>query len=98
MTASRRSFFYKKLVVSATTFPDAAQVQFGFDATRVIICNDGAGPNEDSFLTWSFLKPNVDGELFCADGPISFDEISEGKLWLKTDTNPIQIRIWAWRR
>lgn len=94
MTASKRSFFYKKLSVTASAFPDEPQLKFGFDATRVIIVND----HEDSTLTWSFLNPNIDGELFCADGPISFEGISEGRLWLKTSfEGSAQVRVWAWR-
>lgn len=94
---TKRNFYYKKLLVSETAFPDAPQINFGFQATRVIIANDGAGPTEDAFLTWSFLKPNIDGELFCADGPISFDGLTEGRLWLMNSGSPIQIRVWAWR-
>lgn len=94
---SKRNFFYKKLLIDTTAFPSAAQMVFGFQATRVIVCNDGAGSNEDSHLAFSFLQPNLDGELFCADGPITFDGLAEGRLWLKTSANPIQVRVWAWR-
>lgn len=93
MVQSRRNFFYKRITVTDTAFPAKAQIDFGFQATRVLIVNDG----EDTALTFSFLKPHVDGELFCSDGPLAFDGLAEGKLWFMVD-QPAEVRVWAWRR
>ena len=39
----------------------------------------------------------LDGELFCDDGPLVMDGLSEGKLWLKKiSINDVQVRVWAW--
>lgn len=88
----RRNFFYQRLNVTDLDFPDQEQLAFGFQATRVIIVNDGPA----SSLTFSFLRPNVDGELFADDGPLILDGVGVGKLWLKVD-QPGDVRVWAWR-
>jgi len=87
-----RNFFYKRIDVTDTDFPSAAQLNFGFQATRVIIVNDGNGPA----LTFSFSRPNVDGELFKDDGPLVFDGVGVGKLWFKAPLET-SVRVWAWR-
>lgn len=93
MTASgRRNFFYKRISLSVSDFPDEAQAIFGFQATRVIIVNDGL----DSTLTFSFSRPHIDGELFEDDGPLVFDGLGAGKVWLKSSAET-QVRVWAWR-
>lgn len=90
---SRRNFFYKRLVISSTIFTNEHDIDFGFQATSVIITNDST---TDS-IGFSFRKPYLDGELFCNDGPLVMDGLSEGKLWLKKiSINDVQVRVWAW--
>lgn len=96
---ARRNFFYKKitLATSQLTFPNKNQIDFGFHATHVIIVND----NVDNSIEFSFRKPNLDGEIFCSDGPLVMDGIAEDRLWFRvvgTPTETTQVRIWAWRR
>lgn len=90
-TTGRRNFFYQRLNVADTDFPSEAQLNFGFQATRVIIVNDG-----NSTLTFSFSRPHVDGELFKDDGPLIMDGVGAGKVWLKAGAAS-SARVWAWR-
>lgn len=92
---SRRNFYYKRITVSATSFQDQDDLNFGFDATSVIISND----SDTDSIAFSFLNPHLDGELFCYDEPLVMDGLSEARLWFKKLTvNDVQVRVWAWRR
>lgn len=96
MSQTRRNFFYKKLTVGAMgSFPNTAQIIIPFSATHLIIANDST----NNGIAFSFLRPDVDGELFEKNAPITFDGINVSKIWLKkisATPNP-QVRIWAWR-
>lgn len=92
--ASRRNFFYKKVTLSVDAFPNKPQVNFGFQATRVVIASDADARQVD----FSFLKPNLDGELLATDGPLVFDQLGEGRLWFKQpEGKEVTVRVWAWR-
>lgn len=98
-TTGNRTFFYKKLSVGAQangSFPSQAQIKFPFQATHVIISND----SDQTDLTFSFNTPDIDGELFKKEQPVTFDGISVGKLWFfkETDKPNAQVRVWAWRK
>jgi len=88
-----RNFFYQRLVVSSDIFTNEHDIDFGFQATHVIISNDST---TDS-IAFSFRKPFLDGELFCTDGPLVMDGLSEGRIWFKRiSINDVQVRVWAW--
>lgn len=90
---SGRNFFYERLTISKTSFSNEHDLDFGFQATHIIISNDST---TDS-IAFSFRKSYLDGELFCYDGPLVMDGLSEGKLWLrKISVNDVQVRVWAW--
>ena len=91
--ATGRNFFYQRVTVPAgTVFTDAPQLTLPFQASRIII----ARGEEKTSLAFSFLAPNVDGELLCDDGPITFDGLNEGRLWFRA-TAQTTVRVWAWR-
>lgn len=98
-TIGQRTFFYKKISVGAQAngvFPSNAQIKFPFQATHVIITNDSDKTN----LTFSFNRPDVDGELLKKEQPVTFDGISAGKVWFfkEADKENVQVRVWAWRK
>jgi len=89
-----RTFFYEpSLTITATAFTSAPDLRFPFTANRVILSND----SDTNIVTFSFLAPNIDGELFCTDGPIVFDWLNQDRLWFKVNSGDAKIRIWAWR-
>lgn len=95
---SSRGFFYKRISITNDVFPSAPSIKFPFQATRVLIAFRNIKANE--ILTFSFKKPDVDGEFFPEDTPLAMDGLSEGRLWFKTNNtqNPDgEIRVWAWR-
>jgi len=89
---SGRNFFYDKKEIDAAAFPSKAQFIFPFQATRVIIVNDSSSND----IEFSFRKPHLDGEILSSDGPLVFDQLSEGKLWFR-GTKKVWVRVWAWR-
>lgn len=91
MSTSGRNFFYKNVQITDIAFPSTPQIKLPFMASKVIISNDS-----DLQVDFSFLKPNLDGELFCEDGPITFDCLGEGRLWFKSP-GTAGVRVWAWR-
>ena len=99
MAVSGRNFFYKRITVSNNTFDANLKVDFGFQASKVMIVND----HPEATLSFSFrvnATPNLDGELFGpADGPLAFDNVGEGRMWFHKDADDedIQVRVWAWR-
>lgn len=96
IVATRRNIFYDRQTISVTDFPNAPQFKFPFDATRVLI--DARNRSDDAVIVkFSFLNPELDGELFCEDGPLAFDELKEARMWLKVDTGSADVRVWAWR-
>lgn len=93
---SNRNVFYKRITVTETDFPGQAQIKLPFQATKVLIANDGS----NATLAFSFLAPNIDGELFCSDGPLSLEGVGANRVWFKVaenEGNPVGVRIWAWR-
>ena len=92
--SSGRNFFFKEFDISAASFPTKQNFKFPFQATRVILTYDEG----EAELFFSFRRPDEDGKLICSDGPIAFDQLSEGKIWFKkTGTGNVKGRIWAWR-
>lgn len=90
---------YKILDDDGTTEIDN-KLEFPTNLTTIVISLD----NDDRILEYSFDGRNLDGEIFCDDGPFSQDCASEGYLYLRlpegTTLKPnekIQARIWAWR-
>ena len=97
-TLSRRGFFYKRITVTDQTFPSAPQIKFPFQATRVIIAFRNLKAQE--VITFSFQRPDIDGEFFVDDLPLAMDGLSQGRLWFATNLSNQQnaeIRVWAWR-
>lgn len=97
--AGKRTFFYSKISVGAQAdgaFPSQAQIKIPFQATHVIISND----SDKTDVTFSFNRPNIDGELLKKEQPITFDGLSIGKIWFfKTlGGENAQVRVWAWRK
>lgn len=98
MVKSNRGFFYKRLLITVNSFPNAPQVKLPFQATRIMLASRNLKSLE--IISFSLLKPDLDGEIFCEDSPIAMDGLSEGRLWFKTTETSNQtgeIRIWAWR-
>lgn len=94
MATGKRTFFYKSISVNVAAFPDEAQIKLPFRANHVIIVNK----NKQETLTFSFQRPDVDGELDHLDGPIALDGVSVDKFWFKAPTGKtISLRVWAWR-
>lgn len=93
MGISRRNFFYLNTVISNLSFPNAPQIKLPFQASKIIIAND----SDKSVLSFSFGIPDLDGELFCTDMPITFEGVGKGRLWFFTDGAPNKLRVWAWR-
>ncbi|HHE40905.1 MAG TPA: hypothetical protein ENL10_05330 [Candidatus Cloacimonetes bacterium] len=94
MANSRRNFFFKELTIGSDTFPNKPHVNFGFEATRIIIVND----NNKHELHFSFLEDTLDGVLKPTDAPIVFDQLTEGRIWFKQpDNKDVKVRVWAWR-
>lgn len=96
---STRTFFYEKIVLGALAdgaFPIKPQIKLPFTASHIIIKNDA----NNTDITFSFLFPNVDGELLAKEQPIAFDCLSVGRVWFfKGAGQPnAQVRIWAWRK
>jgi len=97
-TPSRRGFFYKRIPVNVDIFPNAPQIKIPFQATRILIVHRNLKAQE--VISLSFLRPNLDGELFPDDTHLAMDGLSEGRLWFKTTEtqNPnAEIRGWAWK-
>ena len=92
MSLAKRNFFYFRDTVTDISFPSSPQIKLPFEASRIIMVNDSA----DQVLSWSFQKPNLDGELLCTDSPIVFDGLNEGRVWFKAPAD-CEYRIWAWR-
>lgn len=90
-----RNVFYKKYTVNKTDFSNEADIKLPFQSNKIIISNDGP----KGTLIFSFLKPEVDGELYCSDGPLTFDNIAETKIWFKKELGKpdMTVRVWAWR-
>ncbi len=95
---SNRGFFYKRVPVINPTYTSTPSVKITFQATRIIIAHKNLKASE--IISFSFLNPNLDGELFSEDVPLAMDGLSEGRLWFKTSNivNPgAEVRVWAWR-
>lgn len=109
MSLTKRQRFYKRIVLKAANIASddddwkkdvAIKLTFPTSLTTVVITND----NEDRSLDYSFNGRDLDGELFCDDGPFSQDCTSEGYLYLRLppgtvlDPNEeVQVRVWGWR-
>jgi len=97
-TDGTRKIFYKRLAVVPLDFPSKAQIILPFQATHIVISNES---NKRATL-FSFNGTALDGELFKKESPITFDGISEGKMWFKRDgkenDQPGEVRVWAWRK
>lgn len=94
MERGRRRFFFEELEITSPNFSEKENVNFGFEATRIIISNDTKNKVE-----FSFLKDGnqLDGILYEKDGPISFEGCGEGRAWFRCVTGkPTKVRIWAW--
>lgn len=92
---SKRNFFYRRISVNSSSFPSRAQIEIPFLATHLILTND----SDTQPISFSFLNPDIDGELFKKEQPIAFDGISVNKVWFfRTGSKPVQVRVWAWRK
>lgn len=97
-TPSRRGFFYKRIAITATTFPSAPQIKIPFSATRILIVHRNLKAQE--IISFSFLRPNLDGELFPDDTHLAMDGLIESRVWFftnQTQNQNAEIRVWAWR-
>lgn len=93
----RPDFYYKRLTISATAFPDEQQVHFPFSANHVIISSD----SDQLYVKFSFLPPNLDGELFKKEQPIVFDGVHINRIWFSREANNKpnpEVRVWAWKK
>lgn len=94
---STRGFFYIRIPVSNTAFPSAPQIKLPFQATRIVLAPLFVKQNE--IIQFSYLAPNLDGELMTNDLSVAFDGLSEGRIWFRvvTPSSTAEIRVWAWR-
>ncbi len=89
-----RAFFYKRVSVVDTDFPNTAQIILPFTANHLVIVSK----SDNQTISFSFSKPELDGELDSSDGPIALDGVSVGKIWLKrAGDDPQTVKVWAWR-
>jgi len=104
---TRRERFYKKVLLDSSNISQdgedwksvGVKLEFPTNLTTVVISND----NNDRCTQYSFDGRNLDGDLFCDDGPFSQDCTSEGYFYLMLpegttlETNEkVQVRVWAW--
>jgi len=92
LALTNRTFFFISLPINAVSFPSEAQIILPFLATKIIIIND----SKNQTIDFSFRRPNLDGILTDEDGAITFDGLSESKIWFRA-TASANIRLWAWR-
>lgn len=108
---SGRQRFYEKVVLTADNIAEsesdwrgdnssAVKLTFPTQLTAVVIVND----NVDRSIEFSYDGKELDGELFCDDGPFSQDGLSEGYLYLRLpegteldEGEKVKVRVWAWR-
>lgn len=119
MTLAKRNRFYKRFFLTkAESIPiDSEQwkklkivdvddnvisnkLELPTNLTTFVISND----SDDFIIEYSFDGRNLDGELWCDDGPFSQDCASEGYIYFRLPENSnvgpndkIQVRVWGWR-
>lgn len=117
MGLTTRNRFYKKVFLSADSIPTSDtwknlkvfdsdgvteisnKLEFPTNLTTIVISLDN-----ERILEYSYDGRNLDGEIFCDDGPFSQDCASEGYFYLRLPEGTtldvdekVQVRIWAWR-
>lgn len=116
-TVTKRKRFYKKFFLNSESIPTGDKwknltvldsdgvteienkLTFPSTFTTIVISLD----DEDRILEYSYNGRDLDGELFCDDGPFSQDCSAEGFIYfrlpegtsLKTNET-VQVRVWAW--
>ena len=116
-TITKRKRYYKKFFLNLKSIPTTDtwknlimldsdgvteienKIEFPSTFTTIVISLD----DEDRILEYSYNGRNLDGELFCDDGPFSQDCAAEGYLYFRLpegttlDTDEtVQVRLWAW--
>lgn len=111
VVATKKNRFYKRFTLDSNNIAQvdeswkgdtvsAIKLEFPVQMTTVVIAND----NVDRSIEYSFCGNEIDGDLYCDDGPFSQDGLSEGYLYFRLpegttldEGETVQVRVWAWR-
>ena len=92
----RNRKYYEVDVPVAVDFTEEPQIKFPFTATHIIII--ARSTTDNGKVEFSFLRPDLDGEIYCYEGPLAMDDVFESRLWCKSSTSGMKLRVMIWRQ
>ena len=100
----KKGWFFEEVTVNNGEFTSEPTLEFGFDATHVMIFNDTEGEDELLFAVYPPEdEDDIQGKVTNCEHHQAFDGLSQGRIWLKHGNgaevqSSFKARVYAWRR